>query len=160
MMSKCKICGKDIPKGHGFKRPDVKSPWLCCDESEYQRWLKSKEDKSRVLKEIQDILGFPITFSLINKEHSEWNILASDEKIYHYLEDNKDYLCGCIAKLSGTNYGKIRYLSVIIQRSVGDYREANKVEEKVVKEIDNTMYDTFCSNNGHRRSLEELEEML
>lgn len=133
----------------------------CCSEAEYlaeeARKKKVAADKDRVYYLICDIMGEKeIINTALWKEWKVWNKVANNEKIGHYLEENKEYLTSVIARLGASEYARIRYLSTIIRDKIKAF--VPKVEviatPKVVVE---EHYETKYKAKG-RQALEDFEE--
>ena len=113
---KCKICGTELDTNAAYKVTDKngKNKYFCSAsefEAEEERKKKAAEDKDRVYRLICDIMGEKeVLNTALWKEKIEWNKAFSDEFIAKYLDEKKDYLSSAIARLSGTEYAKIRYI--------------------------------------------------
>lgn len=160
--AKCKICGSALDTNTAYKVTDKngKNKYFCSQsefEAEEERKKKAAEDKDRVYRLICDIMGVnEVLNTALWKEKLEWNKAFSDEFIAKYLEEKKEYLSSAIARLSGTEYAKIRYISAVLKNSLRDFKP--KVE---VVEIPNVVveehYETKYKAKG-RMALEDLED--
>jgi hypothetical protein len=74
-----------------------------------------------------------------------------------YLEENKDWITASVSKLSGGEYGKIRYVSVILRNKLGDYKPNTVVKETVAPKIQDEHYETKFKLK-QRRGFEDLED--
>ena len=90
------------------------------------------------------------------KEWQSWNMVASNEIIYQYLEENKNYLCSAISKLENKEFNRIRYLSAIIKNNIGDYKPKVK-KERIIPVISEEHYETKFKVKT-RSGFEDLEE--
>lgn len=160
--AKCKICGTELDPKTAYKVTDKngKNKYFCSAvevEAEEERKKKVVEDKDRVYRLICDIMGEKeILNTALWKEKLEWNKAFSDEFIAKYLEEKKEYLSSAIARLSGTEYAKIRYISTVLKNSLRDFKPRVEVVEKpkvVVEEHYETKYKAKT-----RRALEDFEE--
>jgi hypothetical protein len=160
--AKCKICGTELDTVTAYKVTDKngKNKYYCGQsefEAEEERKKKVAEDKDRVYRLICDIMGVnEVLNTALWKEKLEWNKAFSDEFIAKYLEEKKDYLSSAIARLSGTEYAKIRYISTVLKNSLRDFKPRVEVVEKpkvVVEEHYETKYKAKT-----RRALEDFEE--
>lgn len=147
--AKCKICGSDLDTKTAYKLIDKngKSKYFCSQsefEVEENRKKKAQEDKDRVYYLICDIMGEKeIISTALFKEWQVWNKVADNAKIAKYLGENKDYLTSVIARLSSSEYAKIRYLSAIIRDKIKAFVPRAEVIEKpkvVVDEHYETKY--------------------
>ena len=84
----------------------------------------------------------------------------SDEFIAKYLEEKKEYLSSAIARLSGTEYAKIRYISAVLKNSLRDFKPRVEVVEKPKVVVDETIYEAPAQSLNKRRSLADLEDMF
>lgn len=137
----------------------------CCSEEEYlteeSRKKKAQEDKDRVYYLICDIMGEKeIISTALYKEWTIWNKVADNEKIAKYLEENKEYLSSAIARLSSSEYAKIRYLSTIIRDKIKAFVLKAEVVEKPKIVVEETIYETPTQSLNKRRSLADLEDMF
>ena len=159
---KCKICGTELDTNTAYKVTDKngKNKYFCNAsefEAEEERKKKAAEDKDRVYRLICDIVGVnEVLNTALWKEKIEWNKAFSDEFIAKYLEEKKDYLSSAIARLSGTEYAKIRYISTVLKNSLRDFKPKETVVEApktTVEEHYETKYKAKV-----RRALEDFEE--
>ena len=160
--AKCKICGSALDTTTAYKVTDKngKNKYFCSAsefEAEEERKKKAAEDKDRVYRLICDIMGVnEVLNTALWKEKIEWNKAFSDEFIAKFLEEKKDYLSSAIARLSGSEYAKIRYISTVLKNSLRDFKPKLAEIDKpkvVVEEHYETRYKTKT-----RRALEDFEE--
>ena len=122
--AKCRICGAELDTNTAYKVTDKngKNKYFCNAsefEVEEERKKKAAEDKDRVYRLICDIMGEKdIISTALWKEWQIWLKVADNEKIANYLEENRSYLTSVIARLSSSEYAKIRYLSTIIRDKI------------------------------------------
>ena len=122
--AKCKICGTELDTKTAYKVTDKngKNKYFCSQsefEAEEERKKRAQEDKGRVYRLICDIMGEKeIISTALFKEWQVWNKVANNEKIAKYLEENCTYLSSVIARLSSSEYARIRYLSTIIRDKI------------------------------------------
>ena len=140
-----------------------------CSEEHYKKFTQDEEEKQKKktredgLKDkfyslMCDILCVKgITNTALWKEKAEINKVFSDEVIISYLEDNKEWITAAISKLNGGEYGKIRYVSVILRNKLGDYKPKVVVRETVIPKIKDEHYETKFKLK-QRRGLEDLED--
>lgn len=160
--AKCKICGSALDTNTAYKVTDKngKNKYFCSAsefEVEEERKRKTQEDKDRVYCLICDIMGVnEIINTALWKEKLEWNKAFSDQFIAKYLQENKDYLTSAVARLSSSEYAKIRYISAILKNSLRDFKPKLQVVEKpkvVVEEHYETRYKPKA-----RAALLDIEE--
>ena len=134
--AKCKICGNELDSNTAYKVTDKngKNKYFCSQsefEAEEERKKKAAQDKDRVYRLICDIMGEKeIISTALWKEWQVWNKVADNEKIAKYLEENRDYLGSVIARLSSSEYARIRYLSTIIRDKIKAFVPKVEVVEK------------------------------
>ena len=167
---KCKICGAELDSNTAYKVTDKsgKNKYFCSAsefEAEEARKKKAAEDKDRVYRLICDIMGEKeIISTALWKEWQVWNKVADNEKIAKYLDENKDYLTSVIARLSSSEYAKIRYLSTIIRDKIKAFKPKVEVVEKpkVTTDVNmnEMMYEIRNTNTNKRRSLADLEDIF
>ena len=164
--AKCKICGTELDTATAYKVTDKnnKNKYYCSQsefEAEEERKKKVTEDKDRVYRLICDIMGVnEVLNTALWKEKLEWNKAFSDEFIAKYLEEKKDYLSSAIARLSGTEYAKIRYISTVLKNSLRDFKPKVEVKEVPKVVVDETIYEAPTQSLNKRRSLADLEDMF
>ena len=166
--AKCKICGSALDTNTAYKVTDKngKNRYFCSVsefEAEEERKKKAAEDKDRVYRLVCDIMGVnEVLNTALWKEKIEWNKAFSDEFIAKYLEEKKDYLSSAIARLSGSEYAKIRYISTVLKNSLRDFRpkETVVIIEKPAPKIDVTFYEEASQSLNKRRSLADLEDVF
>ena len=133
--AKCMICGSDLDTKTAYKVTDKngKNKYYCSSdefETEEARKKKAAEDKDRVYRLICDIMNErEIISTALYKEWQVWLRVADNEKISQYLEENKDYLTSVIARLTSSEFAKIRYLSTIIRDRIKAFKPKPKVEK-------------------------------
>lgn len=168
--AKCKICGAELDPKTAYKVTDKngKNKYFCNEsefEAEEERKKKAAEDKDRVYRLVCDIMGEKeIISTALFKEWQVWNKVADNSKIAKYLEENRDYLVSVIARLSSSEYAKIKYLSAIIRDKIKAFvpkvevKEVPKIVEPSVS-IDQTfeIYAGAINTNNRRRSFDEME---
>lgn len=129
------------------------------EAAERVRIEKYKADKDKAYWLICEIIGRKeIINTALWKEWKEWNKVASNETIGHYLEENKTYLIGAISRIDDVELFRIKYLSAILKNKLGDYKVKAKEAEKPKIKVDETFYGFNSSNNNKRRSLADLED--
>lgn len=162
---KCRICGTSHDTKDAYKVVINNKNQYYCSQNEYETDLAKKkkvaEDKDRVYRLICDILGEKeIINTILFKEWQVWLKVADNEKIANYLDENKDYLSSVIARLSSSEFARIRYLSAIIKDKIKGFVPKIETAEKPNVVIDETIYDTPTHSLNKRRSLEDLEDMF
>ena len=164
--AKCKICGSALDTNTAYKVTDKngKNKYFCSAsefKTEEERKKKAAEDKDRVYRLICDIMGVnEVLNTALWKEKIEWNKAFSDEFIAKYLEEKKEYLSSAIARLSGSEYAKIRYISTILKNSLRDFRPKIIEAERPKVVVEETIYEAPTQSLNKRRSLAELEDMF
>ena len=164
--AKCKICGNVLDTNTAYKVTDKngKNKYFCSAsefEAEEERKKKAAEDKDRVYRLICDIMGVnEVLNTALWKEKLEWNKAFSDGFIAKYLEEKKDYLSSAIARLSGSEYAKIRYISAVLKNSLRDFKPKLVEVERPKVVVDETIYEAPTQSLNKRRSLAELEDMF
>lgn len=134
--AKCKICGAGLDTATAYKVTDKngKNKYFCSAvefTAEEERKKKIADDKERVYRLICNIMGEKeIISTALFKEWQVWNKVANNAKIGDYLAENKDYLTSVIARLSSSEYARIRYLSTIIRDKIKAWKPRVEVAEK------------------------------
>lgn len=162
---KCKICGSELDTKTAYKVTDKngKNKYFCSQsefDAEEERKKKTAEDRDKVYRLVCYIMGEnEIISTALYKEWQVWNKVSDNEKIAKYLEENKDYLCSVIARLSSSEYARIRYLSTIIRDKIKAFKPKVEVVEKYKVVVEEVMYDaTPSSTRNRRRGLADLED--
>lgn len=166
---KCRYCQERLTTAIAYKTEINKRSFYFCNEEHYNKFLQEDEDKKRKQeREAQtrqkfynlfcEILGVKgITNTALWKEKTEINKVFSDEIIISYLEENKDWIRTSVGRLSGGEYGKIRYVSVILRNKLGDYKPKVVVKETVIPKIQDEHYETKFKLK-QRRGFEDMED--
>ena len=160
--AKCKICGTPLDTNTAYKVTDKngKNKYFCSAsefEEEEIRKKKAQEDKDKAYYLICDIMGEKeIINTALFKEWQVWNKVADNAKIAQYLEENKDYLTSVIARLTSSEYAKIRYLSTIIRDKIKAF-VPKVVEVEKPKVVVEEHYETKYKSKA-RVALDDFEE--
>lgn len=166
---KCRICGKSLTTESAYLVITNSKKAFYCSQEEFEtdktKKEKEKSDKDKVYKLICDIIDRKeIVNTILWKEKAIWNKVRTDEVIAQYLEENKEYLTGAIARLEDVEYNRIRYLSAILKNKLGDYKpkvkEEKKYEPKIETNMNEMMYEIRNTNKSKRKSLADLEDMF
>ena len=171
---KCMICKASLDTASAYKVDIIVNKRTgekelthkyCCSEAEYlaeeERKKKAQEDKDRVYYLICDIMGEKeIINTSLFKEWQVWNKVADNAKIGDYLAENRDYLTSVIARLSSSEYARIRYLSTIIRDKIKAFVPKETVAEKPKIVVDETIYEAPTQSLNKRRSLADLEDIF
>ena len=163
---KCKICGSTLDTATAYKVTDKngKNKYFCSVsefEAEEARKKKAAEDKDRVYRLICDIMGEKeIINTILFKEWQDWLKVSDNAKIAKYLEENYSYLSSAIARLSSSEFARIKYLSAIIRDKIKAFVPKAEVVEKPKVVVEETIYEAPTQSLNKRRSLAELEDMF
>lgn len=170
---KCRYCQEKLTTTIAYMEYVKDKKFYFCNEQHYEKYIKQAEDalkqkarddelKNKFYNLMCEILGVKgITNTALWKERTEINKVFSDEVIVTYLEENKDWMAASVGKLNGGEYGKIRYVSVILRNKLGDYKSkviAKKDSVKIMApKIQDEHYETKFKLK-QRRGLEDLED--
>lgn len=153
-----------------IKKPETKTiveTDYYCSEDEYKRQERKKADHKELYETICDILGFKeIVNTILFKEWTEWNKVATDAEILAYLKEKSNVRNALSLPQisSASEFNKIRYISAILKNNlqdyVKDYRKRIVQEKKVstVEEIGPDLNSVVESNIEKRRGLDFLED--
>lgn len=144
---KCRQCRANLSTKSAIK--DViagKTAYFCNEEHRelYMAALQADQQKKAQAEALRNkfyglfcgILGVNgITNTALWKEKAELNKVFEDEVIIAYLEDNKAKLSQMVSKLSGGEYGKLRYVGVVLKNNLADFKRKVKVE-KVERKVE------------------------
>lgn len=161
--AKCRCCGTSLDTNTAYKVTDKngKNKYFCSAsefEAEEIRKKKAQEDKNRVYYLICDIMGEKeIINTVLFKEWQVWNKVADNAKIAQYLEENKDYLTSVIARLTSSEYARIRYLSTIIRDKIKSFIP-KVVEVKIPPQVTTEEYYETKYKSKSRPALDDFEE--
>lgn len=162
MRCKCQICKTvlDSKTAHKITDKNGKNKYYC-SKVEYQieelKKRREKEDRDRVYGLLCNIFGYKIQNTMLFKEWKEWQLLKSNSEIADYLTVNEVYLTDAVAKLSSTEYAKIRYVSTILKNNLHDYIAENNAPI-VHTNVDMEMFDSSHPVINKRRALADLED--
>lgn len=165
--AKCRICGAALNTTMAYlittcDRNGKEKRAYYCSQKEYEDDIARKEkaaaDRDRAYRIICDIIGRKeIINTILWKEWTQWNKVASNEVIGQYLEENKSYLISAVSRLDNVEFNRIRYLSTIIKNKLGDFKPKAKEVEKPKVQVDMALYAP-TTNNNKRRPLADLED--
>lgn len=165
--AKCRVCGTDLDTTTAYKviaydTNNREKRFYYCSKEEYvadeERKKKEVEDKDKAYRLICDIIDRKeIVNTILWKEWKLWNKVATDEVVGQYLEENKTYLTGIIARLDDVEFNRIRYLSAVLKNKLGDYRPKAVVKEVVAPKIQDEHYETKFKLK-QRVGFEDLED--
>lgn len=158
MLVKCKACiDKKIERSTAYKVVIKGKNEYYCNEKEYQQKLKQTADRVNTINIINEMFGYEITNSALNKELKEISANHSFEKIYSYIHDNKQMLERSLSKDFNSEYGKIRYLSTIIKNNIVDYVVD---DEPYTTENEYEVLDIKYKPKKKRRAVCDIEKEL
>ena len=92
MTVKCRKCEKQIDKSVAYKVCLGKSNYYYCSEDEYVSIEKAKELQNNIYNTIYEVMEYQSTNSVLFKEITEIIKVHSADKLYSYLQTNKDFL--------------------------------------------------------------------
>ena len=157
ILVKCKICGTKIERNDAYKVVVKGKNEYYCNEKEYQKKLKQAADRVNTINIINEIFGYEITNSALNKELKEISTNHSFEKIYSYIYDNRQMLQRSLSKDFSSEYGKIRYFSTIIKNNIVDYVMN---DEPYITENEYEVLDIKYKQKKKRRAMCDIEREL
>ena len=175
MRCKCRQCQTNLDTQTAYKTIINNKNAYFCNEEHYNKFVQSnkvkrekQEHEEKLKQQVYDlfceILGVKgITNTALWKERAEINKVFSDEIIISYLEENKEWITASVGRLSGGEYGKIRYVSVILRNKLGDYKTkvVMRESEKPKIHVDESLFDsTPVVTRNKRRSLLDLEDEI
>lgn len=157
ILVKCRVCSNKIERNDAFKVVVKGKNEYYCNEKEYQQKLKQIADRENTINIINEIFGYEITNSALNKELKEISVSHSFEKIYSYIYDNRSMLERSLSKDFSSEYGKIRYFSTIIKNNIVDY---NIDDEPYITDNEYEVLDIKYKPKKKRRAMCDLEREL
>lgn len=156
MLVKCKCCGNKIERDIAFKIVINNKNNYYCSEIEYKKMETEKQNKAHVYSLIDEIFGYKIINTVINKEISIISKENTYEKVYKYLLENKQYLEKVMNRSFDNEYGKIKYFSTIIRNNIKDYKCIANKENNESFNVENVK--TVYKPIKHKKTLEEYME--
>ena len=159
LLVKCRACGQRVDRNDAFKVVVGGKNAYYCNEAEYLAILKEREDKKNMYDQINQIFGYTIVNTALFKEINPLVETYGYAMISSFLKENFDYLYDVIHRLTGKEYGKIRYFSVILRSELHDYSE-NIVPEEPKKpvEVSVDVEEVRYKRKKKKRSLEQIEQ--
>ena len=154
---KCRVCSTKIERNDAYKVVVNGKNEYYCNEKEYKQKLKQKVDRDNTLNIINEIFGYEITNSALNKELKEISVNHSFEKIYSYIYDNRQMLQRSLSKDFSSEYGKIRYFSTIIKNNIIEYVMN---DEPYITENEYEVLDIKYKPKKKRRAMCDIEKEL
>lgn len=165
--AKCRACGESLDTTTAFKLIEhdtnnkAKTSYYCSREEyldDRAKKEKAAADKNKAYKLICEIIDREkIINTALWKEWKVWNEVVTDEVIWQYLEENKEYLTSMIGRLDDVEYNRIRYLSAILKNKLGDYKPKEKAQTVVNPIVQDEHYETKFKLKP-RRGFEDLED--
>lgn len=155
---KCRICGKQLSTTTAFYQQNGNRKVYYCSEDEFIKFQNEQKEMAQLNTKIYslvcDITGFdslrdPVLYS----EWDEWKKIGDNNKIKHYLEENKMRLINSMAKIIKKEYNRIRYLSAIVKKDLETY---SYVEVPAIIDEPNTY--SFKRKQNQRISFAQLED--
>ena len=169
MRAKCRHCQANLNTQEAYKTTLNNKNAYFCNKEHYNKFLQAEDDKKKKQEQeaharqkfydlFCEILGVGgITNTALWKEKCEINKVFSDNVIISYLEENKEWIASAVSKLSGGEYGKIRYVSVILRNGLGDYKPKTNIKPTFAPKIQEEHYETKFKSKI-RAALLDLEE--
>lgn len=164
---KCRICGAQLNTGDAFRVDNGNKRLYYCNEKEYKDWCEEQqyqhELKDMMYDTICDILGYNTSNTLLFNEWKIWNNLADNEVILTLLQRKKHMITPEVQLLPGTEYCKIKYLSVVIQNSLKNFIFIKKLQHPntdttgLVNKIKSMSYDDFLKTKFWRAISEYMK---
>lgn len=157
MFVKCRCCGNPVDKNISYKIEHGKTNYYYCSEQEYIKMItdkaRMKELEHKILDIVNDIFGYKVTNTILFKELKEIKQSSSLEKMFAYLDENKDDLVRYMSQKMFTNeYGKIRYFSAIIKNNIRDYELP---KEEIIKQEHIEIYSTVYVPKRKKKSISD-----
>ena len=155
---KCRICGAKTERNNAYKVTINGKNEYYCNEQEYKQKQKQIADRTNTINIINEIFGYEITNSAMNKELKEISTNHSFDKIYSFLYDNKSMLERSLNKTFSSEYGKIRYFTTIIKNNIVDYIKVD--DESYITDNEYEILDIKYKPKKKRRAMCDLEREL
>lgn len=153
MLVKCRTCGKKIERNDAYKVSKGKVNEYYCNEQEYLDKVHAKDLHDDVYNKIFDIFGYTIENKIIYKEISALEKIYGFQRIYDVLCYHEAQLEGIMSRDFNSEYGKIRYFSVVLKNKLS---EGISIEVKP-KKIEVDIPDMKYKNKRQRVSLADIE---
>jgi hypothetical protein len=157
MLVKCKCHGIKIERDTAFKVTVNNKNEYYCSESDYKKIKEDKENRLLVLKSIDNIFGYTITNTILQKELSELSHIYSYKKIFIYIQDKLPDLNRYMSKDFSSEYGKIKYFTTILRNNLKDYKVK---EPEHIKQISTEIVEVKYKPQQRKKCLNDyLTEM-
>lgn len=165
---KCRYDNKTVDRKTAFKVViGDKNTYWCCEEH-YNLYLEDKEKQDKITAEYDEI--FELTkqifqynftgYSVLKREVNAWEKISTRAKIISYLKENKSWLSDVMSKDFDSDYGRVRYYSVVVSSKLHDYKPVAAAAEKPKVVVEETLYESAPQSFNRRRSLADLEDMF
>ena len=153
MLVKCKCHSVKIDRDIAFKVVVNSKNEYYCSELEYLELKEKKEIRKILLEKINEVFGYIITNTILNKELSELSKVYSFKKINSYVSENMIELQKFMSRSFTSEYGKIKYFTTILKNNLKDYIVANSeiIKESTEQEVIITKYKP----RNRKKSLDE-----
>jgi len=152
MLVKCKCHSVKIDKDIAFKVIVNSKNEYYCSEREYLELKEKKEGRKILLEKINNVFGYTITNTILNKELSELSKVYSFTKMNSYVNENMIELQKFMSKSFTSEYGKIKYFTTILKNNLKDYIVA---KSEVVKELREEIIISKYKPINRKKSLSE-----
>jgi YHS domain-containing protein len=158
MLVTCKACKIKIEKESAYKVKRNDKNEYYCNEKEYIHVQQEKSARLKVLELVNDIFGYVVINTVLQKEISEIAHIYTYTAIASYMQDNLQYIQKFMNKDFSNEYGKIRYLCTIIKNNLIDYIKIVSPVDKIIEgDIINTKYQPKTRKKCLNDYLTELE---
>ena len=154
MLVKCRVCGEKIDRDIAYKVTNGRINEYYCTKTEYLDKIRARELKENVYNKISDIFGYTVTSTAIYKEISSLEQVYGFHRIYEVLCYYQQQLDAIMSRPFDSEYGKIRYFSVVLQNKLKTYVPETKKENKL---SDFDMPNMKYKRHSKRKTLAEIE---
>ena len=157
----CQCCKKQLDTKEALKVVvNGKNKYWCNDhcykitEEEQARQAKINAEYDEIFELTKQIFGYEFAgYSLLRRELSVWEKLATRQKIIVFLKENKDWLSDVMNKEFASDFNRVRYYSTIVAGKLHDFKP-KKIEVEKPK-VSETSFELFAPTTVKQPKLEE-----
>jgi hypothetical protein len=153
MLVTCKGCKSKIDRDNAFKVVINNKNNYYCNAEEYNNLILEKESRSKVIDLSFQIIG-ETTNTYLMKELKTISEVHSYHKMSLFLEQNVYELIKTMNKITGNEFGKIRYFAAIMKNELGEFEP--KIEED--ESLHNFEYVYYKYNQTKKKSFNQFIE--
>lgn len=166
---KCQICKIELTTDVAYKITDEKGKSkYYCNEDEYTKMIKEKEDKNKCMDILGEILHIPCVPPILIKEVDKIRKYYEYEVIYRTIRESENTIKWFISNNDDANeYAKARYIATVISNNINKVKKKYDIELKTMQElfkkVDTQVIDIDIMNNtsiSNNKNISDISDFL